>query len=351
MLQDKLPWKKIGGYLEGTVEKTFGTIFNTLDGIEGEVKVLRDKDLQLSRDKLAQDLISDAAKQTAVIGGTAALPDILPTHWPALIPSICADFGLTLRAQTSMLLKLAYLYGPDLSREDRKKEVIGILASFGAPEEEDASSAVQVSKDMFRVGSKHLSSKALVMLGRKLGERFIRKKLLAVVPILGIAISGGVNYYGTQHLGDFAREYYRRRKFSDADSQTLSSEVRHFQDCLLLTLVNMAKVDRVVSPQEETYFKDQMMMFGYAPGEQEKWSGELKDVENVRNLSSEDIGKLAEDEKRFILKQAISMMYADREKSIQEANYLEVLRKRFSISNETLTRLEQEVKREMGIGD
>jgi len=350
-LLDRLPFDKIGKYLEGSVEKIFDTTFSTLDGIEGEVKVLQDRDLQMSKDKLAQEIIDEASKHTAVIGSTAALPDLLPTSWPALIPSICTDFGLTLRTQLAMLLKLAYLYGPDLSREDRKREAVGILASYGSTDEGEGSSATTVSKDMFLVGSKHIGGKALVVLGRKLGERFIRKKLASVIPVIGIAISGGVNYLSTRNLGNYSRQYYSNRRYSDTETASLSEEVTHFQRCFLQVLVNMAKVDKVVSDEERRMLKDSLMMFGYSPTDQARWMSELDDLESAQALDGEDLERLTDDDRRFILKQAMCMMFANRQKSVQESNYLEVLRKKFHIDGDALASIEGQVKTEMGLTD
>ncbi|MBI4859800.1 MAG: DUF533 domain-containing protein [Candidatus Riflebacteria bacterium] len=346
---ENLPWKDMGDYLEKSVEKTFDTIFSTLDGIEGEVKVLLDKDLQLSRDKLAEEIISQSSKATAMIGGSAALPDLLPTAWPALIPSIAGDFALTLRAELAMLLKLAYLYGPDLPREERKKEAVGILAAYRAPEGERGSAAREVGIDVMKIGSKHVTRKAFVVLAKKLAERYFKKKLVAVVPVVGIALSGGVNYLGTRSLGDFAKRYYQNRRVPETEVSSVSGEVAHFQRCYLQVMINMAKIDRQVPKEEEDLLKDSLLMFGYPKEEQERFLADLHNLEVNNPITHEDIGRLTEEDCRFILKQGIAMIYADKKKSIQEANYLEVLRKRFSLTPEVVVALEAEVKTEMGI--
>jgi|GEM_PF-1022043 len=349
MVFDNIPWKELGEYLEKSVEKTFDTIFSTLDGIEGEVKVLMDRDLQIPREMLAEEIIQQSSKATAMIGGSAALPDLLPTAWPMLVPSICGDFALTLRTEVAMLLKLAYLFGPELPREDRKKEAVGILAAYRAPEGEPGSAAREVGLDMVRIGSKHVSRKAFVALARKLGERFLRKKLVAIVPILGVALSGGINYMGTRSLGDYALAHYRTRKFSESEAAGVASEVTHFQRCYLKTMINVAKIDRLVTKEEEDLLKDSLMMFGCSKEEQERYFAHLHNLDSIDPITNDEIGRLSEEDCRFILKQGIAMMYADRKKTMQETNYLEVLRKRFGLNPDSVNVLENEVRAEMGI--
>ena len=67
----KLPWRDIERQIEKTVEGTFGSIFNSLDGIETEVQHLMDKDLDVYRDKIADQIISKAATNTGLVGSGA----------------------------------------------------------------------------------------------------------------------------------------------------------------------------------------------------------------------------------------------------------------------------------------
>lgn len=345
---DSLP-KSFNDAIEASVTSTFDTLFDTLAGIEGEVKVLLDQQLQLSRDRIAEEIISDCARATAMIGGSAALPDLLPVGWAVLVPAFVGDFTLTLRTELAMLLKLAYLYGPDLPRDDRKKEAVGILAAYRAPEGEAGSAARGVGIDMVKLGGKHITRKAFVALAKKLAERFLKKKLIAVVPVIGIAFSGGVNYVGSRSLGEFARKYYQGRKFPDSETASVSSEVQHFQRCYIQVMINMAKIDRQVTKEEEDLLKESLRMFGYSKEEQDKFLADLHDLDSANPITSDDIGRLSEEDCRFILKQGIAMMYADGKKAIQEANYLEVLRKRFGLNPEVVNNLESQVRTEMGI--
>lgn len=346
---DSLPWKSFNDAVESSVASTFDTLFETLAGIEGEVKVLMDTQLQMSRDQIADEIIGDTAKATAMIGGSAALPDLLPLGWAVMVPAFVGDFTLTLRTELAMLLKLAYLYGPDLPREDRKKEAVGILAAYRAPEGEEGSITRGVATDMVTLGGKHVTRKAFVTLAKKLAERFLRRKLVAVVPVLGIAFSGGVNYVGAKNMGEFAKKYYQGRKFPDSETAAVSSEVQHFQRCYVQVMVNMAKIDRQVTKEEEDLLKESLRMFGYAKAEQEKFLADLHDLDSANPITAEDIGRLSEEDCRFILKQGIAMMYADGKKAIQEANYLEVLRKRFGLNPDVVDGLESQVRSEMGI--
>lgn len=347
----KVPWRDIERQIEKTVEGTFGSIFSSLDGIETEVQHLMDKDLDVYRDKIAEQIISKAAYNTGLVGSGAGALDLLPlAGWAALMASIAADFSLTLREDVSMLLKLAYLYGQDVSREDRKREAISLLACAGADGADPTQASREVSKLMAMIGTKHVSRRFLVGIGKKIGLRFFKRKLVRLIPGLGILISGGINYYSTQQIGEFAKAFYAKRKGTDGELSEIAGEIRHFQRVLLQVMVNMAKVDKKVTEAEENLLRDVLLLFGYGQKEQEPFLEDLRNFDVLRPVNKRDLARLGKDDLRFVLKQAIAMMYADGEKCSEKSNYLTILARKLKVADSLIREVEREVQSELELG-
>ncbi len=344
----KVPWGEVEKFLEANSESIFSSMFSNMETIEEEVQGLVEKDLDVYRDKVAEEIISQTAQRTALIGGGAALPDLLPVGWPVLIPSIGADFLLTLKEDGNMLLKLAYLFGRELSRDERQREALGFLTLAGEGKVDGAT--IEPGKLLGLIGTKHISKKVLVELGKRLGMRFYKKKLVALIPGLGVLLSGGVNYYSTRRIGEYARDFYQHRARTGAMGPSSPVVVMDsFQQCYLQVLVNMAKVDREVSPDELAILRDSLLMFGLGDGEQRVFLGQLEDLENLKPLDESEVKKLSPEDRRYILRQGIQMMYADKKKSPQEASYLEVLSKKLDVPRDLVDAMEREVARELGL--
>lgn len=346
----KVPWEEIEKTLAESSAGLFDSIFSDQDSIESEVRGLVDKDIEVYRDKVAEELIASAAQRTMVIGGGAALPDLLPMGgWPMLIASIGTDFTLTLREEVNLLLKLGFLYGKDLSRDERQKEALGLLKLAGEGKIESAAS-IEPSKLLGMIGTKHISKKVLVEIGTRLGMRFYRKKLVALIPGLGILLSGGVNYYSTRKIGEYAQGFYQARARSGrwGDASPIAA-MDSFERTYLQIMVNMAKVDKVVTRDERALLEDSMIMFGLGDAESRAFMDQLGDLETLAPVADEELKGLSREDRRYILKQGLHMIYADRKKSPQEASYLEVLGRKLEVPRGLIEDLEREVQRELGL--
>lgn len=346
MIWDKIPWKDIEDYLDKTVGKTFDTLFSGMDSQEDEVKAKMDADLAKSRDLLADEIIYDSCKRTALIGGGAALPDLLPLGgWPMMIASIGTDFTLTLREELVLLNKLAYLYGMEADRTVRKREAIGLLAAVRASEGSPKGNATaEVTKLMAVMGAKHASTRLIVEIGR----RFFQKKLVALIPGLGILLSGGVNYYSTKALGEYAKVYYRKQQVGAPEVDDVLVRIQHFQKCFLKVMLNMAKVDRKVPPEEEELLKDSLMMFGYTKEEKDSYLAELWNLEAANPLTVDEVRALSQEDRQYIFKQAVAMMLVDNHASEAEERYLDLLRKQMGVTEATVAKLRETVREELG---
>jgi len=346
----RIPWDSVNKTVEDATARTFDSIFDSLDGLEAEVQGLMDKDLEIYRDKIADQIITQACRKTAFIGGGAALPDLLPVAgWATFVAAVGADFALTLREDLSMLLKLAFLYGQDVTREDRKKQAISLLAVVGSGDGGKGNPAREVSKLMGMIGTKHISRRILVKIGKKLGERFFKRKLVKLIPGVGILLSGGVNYYSTRQLGEYARNYFVDRSESTDRASGISNEMKLFQSIYLHALSNVAKKDGDICPEEVDLLKDSMLMFGYTGSEQERCLKELHDLATIIELVEQDCRKLPEQDRTFILKQALTMMLANRKEHPDQAAYLAELRETLDIATTAFDDLEREVREDLTV--
>jgi uncharacterized membrane protein YebE (DUF533 family) len=77
--------------------------------------------------------------------------------------------------------------------------------------------------------------------------------------------------------------------------------------------------------------------------------GQLDDLEELRPLDEAQVKSLSREDRRFILKQALVMAYADKKKSPQEASYLEILSKKLELPQELFEDIEREVRAEQGL--
>lgn len=346
----KVPWDEIEKYLEDTSEGLFRSAFADMEQVEAEVQGMVDKDIELYRDQVAEQLIAASAQRTLMIGGGAALPDLLPLGgWPMLIASIGSDFALTLREEMNMLLKLAFLYGKDLSREERQREALGLMKLAGEGKIDTAAS-IEPAKLLGLIGTKHISKKILVQIGKQVGTRFFQKKLVALIPGLGILLSGGVNYYSTRRIGEYSQQFYQARARSGrwGDSSPLAA-MDTFERCFLQVLVNIAKVDKKITRDERTLLEDSMLMFGLDEDASAAFMGQLEDLENLAPVADRELRGLSREDRRYILEQGIRMAYADRHKSPEEASYLEVLGRKLDVPAGMAEDLEREVRRDLGL--
>ena len=323
----KIPWDEIWKSVDEASTRSFHSIFDSLDGLEAEVQGLIDKDLDVYREKVAEEIIEEACRNTALIGGAAALPDLLPlAGWSTFIGAVAADFALTLRTDLSMLMKLAYLYGQDVSREERKKQAVSLLAVVGGGKSGKGTVAGEASKLMGMIGTKHISRKLLVRLGRELGERFFRKKLVKLIPGVGILLSGGVNYYSTRLLGDCGQDYFIDNAQENETAASASDDMQVFHRVYLAVLSNIAKLDGNVSDDEITSLKDSMLMFGYSSAEQSHYLDELHKVNHIEEVASEDVTTLSADACSFIISSATEMMEVTDNPSPEQKDYLRELK-------------------------
>ena len=140
-----------------------------------------------------------------------------------------------------MLLKFSFLFDPDCELEQRKRDVVSLLM-FIARDKDKNAFAKEVLEDIEKVQIDVLSRKILIRVGVQLGLKFFRKKLMAFIPGIGIALSGGVNFLGTRQVGKLGIDFFRNKaEFIRVHGQS-STNLEVTKRAALQMMVNLCKM-------------------------------------------------------------------------------------------------------------
>jgi len=204
-------------------------IFNPFDhinkkDIKKRIQKLKKKRSNLSYEELCGLLIKKKSRLCALAGGTTALPGIVPG-----VGTLVAVVGGTLLDMTAMaffitelILEVAAVYDRDLDESGTSREAVWVLvSSVGAGAAGSGLTNFTISQ-LTSNAFKRLVEQALVALGIRASQR----SFLRIIPLVGMFIAGGVNYYTCQKVGSFVSKYYSENGYADTwDGQTLDVEV------------------------------------------------------------------------------------------------------------------------------
>lgn len=155
--------------------------------------------------ELAQLLIDKKAKLCATTGAITAAPAGLPGIGTllAVIGGGLIDIGSLSYLMSELALELSLLYRRDLEIPSAHRESIIVLVSaLGAGKK----ISKVVIDQMTTRGMLNLSQRLLVSIGIKVSQRSILK----IFPIIGMLLSGILNYYLCQKVGKKMMDYYEQ---------------------------------------------------------------------------------------------------------------------------------------------
>lgn len=334
-----IPWEKIRDMMGGAVEQAFHTVFASMDGLEREVDLALEKDVQSSRRRLGLQIVHEAAREAALISAATSSVDLLPARWPFLVPTMVSEFTLGLRLQLAMLLRLSTLYGPDRPRPERQHEAMRLLAAFGYQEDPASARAWRrVGKDAARVGSSHLSRSALTKVMNRLLRRYMGKRFLALVPVVGAGSSGALNYWWTLKLGEAAVAHLEREREHDRPADPMDEgkiqDTRRYVRCLLQAMTNAAKCDRHVSDGERQLVHEAMLLFGVTDEDRDDILENLRDLDHLPRLPEQEVVKLTPRERKEILEHASRVLQEGSGANPHQFRYQEILRRQLQLEEE-----------------
>lgn len=183
--------------LEESFYRILENLFHELDqkSIKAEVEALRRNMPEASREQIAKKMIARTAKQTAMVGATAGVPG----GAFALLAAAPDIFNLV-RAQSRLVLSIAFLYEQDPGIDERFREVLAVLAL--------STGASATRQGVRYLITKGLSGQTAEAIMKKVAGRFMARKIPSIAPVVGSVAGAGLNYMAVRATGRIAIEYY-----------------------------------------------------------------------------------------------------------------------------------------------
>ena len=172
-----------------------------------KIKRLKQQHPDFSRRELAEIIIEEKCRRCALVGVITALPAIAPGVGTviALFGGMAADIALLSYLLARLVLEIAALYDRDLTGPGYQKEAFWafIIATGTGSIGSKLSRAVvaQMSKEAFT----GMTERIFISLGVRSTARV---GIVRLIPLLGIFLAGGINYWVGKTIGKRAVNYY-----------------------------------------------------------------------------------------------------------------------------------------------
>ncbi|MFN8499476.1 MAG: hypothetical protein U0641_16625 [Anaerolineae bacterium] len=204
-VEESLPLDKIqtaGEHMPGIM----GMIFKVVDSVNSEeaaqqVARVTAANPTLNKKQIADLLIRDKAKKTAVVGGATAATAVVPGvgSIAALTLGMGVDIVLTFRYQAELIHEIALVFGRELTRTERRNAVVGIMG-------------IGVGLDM---AVEAMTARVATRVGREMTERAILK----VVPVAGLVLGAGLDVASTYIIGKRAMTYFGGEELKSIEAE------------------------------------------------------------------------------------------------------------------------------------
>lgn len=154
------------------------------------VAALRAKYPDEAPPRLADRLIVNKSRETAVVGATTSAAMIIPGigAFAGLTLGIAADFGVTFKMQAELVLEIATLYGHSLSPTE-KRRIVMLVTGLSA-------------------GTTTLAHRAGNEVSRRVATRLGSKYVTKSLPVAGVVASASANAAMTYIIGRRAKAYF-----------------------------------------------------------------------------------------------------------------------------------------------
>ena len=220
-----------------------------------------DQRIELAKKYAALEGGSSAAAYTAAVAATiGSSGGASPLTIPAGLTAFAVDLGYTSFLQLRLAYDISILYGKPLDYDDPEDLHDLITLAFGIKTGEAFSGSLQkMSPEAVRVlikstikGSRLEAIKALPVVGKYLLQRNIIKM---AIPVFGIGLGSGINYFYTGSIWKRAKKVFRLRGAIEeaADQMSLDSLENSFLFLQVVWLVIQA--DKEVQQEEALYLR------------------------------------------------------------------------------------------------
>jgi hypothetical protein len=208
--------------LAGTTERAITTVVERRGpAVLRAAERLRAEHPGRSPAELARHAISRSGKRVAGTGAVSALPATIPGAGTVVeVGAALGDVSLLTVAQTELVLLLAHLYGrPVGDIEARRLDVLIAMGVEAGVVDLRRNGFIRVMGETHRDGelsgeagaklSKRISRRLAAQVAGKLARRRAYVILGREVPVLGVGLAAGYNFWSTRKLGNAARAYFQ----------------------------------------------------------------------------------------------------------------------------------------------
>ena len=183
-----------------------GMLFKVVDSVNSEEAAQRVADVKASnpganKKQLADILIRDKAKKTALVGGATAASAVVPGvgSIAALTLGMGVDIVMTFRYQAELIHEIALVFGRELSRTERRNAIVAIMG-------------IGVGLDM---AVEAMTARIATRVGREAMERAILK----VIPVAGLVVGAGLDVASTYIIGKRAVKYFGGEELKSIEAE------------------------------------------------------------------------------------------------------------------------------------
>jgi len=179
---------------DSVLEEIFRSMFEEIDTekLRREVDELRDKSPEFAPAEHARTLSRRTAIRCAAAGAVTGLPLGI-----AAIGTLSADLAYLVYQQFRLILGIATVYGHEPTSRERFSEAVACLAY---------ASGVGAGKQ--GIAALLGTAGAGGALAEKIGAQVIRERVAKLIPFIGVAAGGALNYAAVYAVGRSAVRYY-----------------------------------------------------------------------------------------------------------------------------------------------
>lgn len=220
-----------------------------------------DRRIDLAQKYAALEGGSTAAAYTAAVAATirsrgGASPLIIPTAFTAF----AVDLGYTSLLQLRLAYDISVIYGKPLSYDDPEDLYDLLVLAFGIKAGEVFSQSLQkLSPEAVRIlikntvkGSSLKWLQAIPVVGKFLLQRNLIKM---AIPVVGIGLGAGINYFYTGNIGKRAKKMFRLRGAIEEAAEQVSLDSLEYSYLLLQTIWLAINADKQIQQEEAWYLQ------------------------------------------------------------------------------------------------
>ena len=182
--------------------------FDYINEVEARSRVNRLKKAhpELTKRQLGDLIIARKSRWCAGCGVITSLPGSFPGLGTllAILGGTALDVIGLMYFMAEMIMELALLYGRDFRRQGASREAVWVFFS--------AVGTDAVSKNISKLAVKQMGRQAMIKFSQDLvltmGIRVSQRSVVKIVPLVGAAASGTINYILCRKVGGLVADYY-----------------------------------------------------------------------------------------------------------------------------------------------